>query len=182
MKQILLVTACVCAVASGSAFAQSKYPAAKRSDAASAQGARMDHRAFVLSAAQGAFADVELGRLALGRASSAEVKRYAQQMVEAGEKMSADLKPLLKSQEIPPQVAIDARHKVTRDWLAKLSGEPFDRAYMAAMNAKLANDVAFFQRAVELTNDPGVKTWASQALPVVQEHQAATKAISVGSK
>ena len=182
MKQIMLVTACVCAVASGSAFAQAKYPAAKRSDTASAQGARMDNRAFVLSAAQGAFADVELGKLALDRASSTEVKRYAQQMVEAGEKMSADLKPLLRTQEIPPQVAIDARHKVTRDWLAKLSGESFDRAYMAAMSAKQGKEASFFQRASELTNDPAVKTWALQALPVVQEHHAAAKAIGVGSK
>ena len=184
MKQILLVTACVCAVASGSAFAQSKYPASKpRSDAANAQGPRlMDNRSFLLSAAQGAFADVELGRLALGQASSAEVKRYAQQMVDAGEKMSADLKPLLKTQDIPPQVAIDARHKVTRDWLARLSGESFDRAYMAAVSAKQTKDASFFQRATVLTDDPGVKAWASQALPIVQEHQAAAKAISLGSK
>jgi putative membrane protein len=182
MKQILLVTACVCAVASGSALAQSKYPASKsRSDAAT-QGSRMDNRSFVLSAAQGAFADVELGKLALERASSAEVKRYAQQMVDAGEKKSADLKPLLKTQEIPPQVAIDARHKVTRDWLAKLSGESFDRGYVAAMSAKQGKDASFFQRAAELTNDPGVKAWASQALPIAQEHLAAAKAISLGSK
>jgi putative membrane protein len=142
----------------------------------------MDNRSFLLSAAQGAFADVELGKLALDRASSAEVKRYARQMVDAAEKMSADLKPLLQTHDIPPPAAIDARHKVTRDWLAKLSSESFDRAYMAAMRAKQSNEATFFQRAAVLTSDAGVKSWASQALPIVQEHQAAAKSIRLGSQ
>lgn len=184
MKQILLVTVCVCAVASGSAFAQSKYSASRpRSDAANAQGYRlMDNRSFLLSAAQGAFADVELARLALGRATSAEVKRYAQQMVDAGEKMSADLKPLLKTHDIPPQVAIDARHKVTRDWLMKLPDQSFDRAYMTAMSAKQQNDVIFLQRAAAITSDPDVKKWATEALPGVRESQGLARSISLGSR
>ncbi len=183
MKQLVLVTACVCAVASGSAFAQSSYPASRpKADASTAQPYRLMDRSFVLSAAQGAFADAELGRLAVARASSADVRRYAQQMVDAGEKMTAELKPLLKTQDIPPQVAIDTRHKVTRDWLAKLSGEPFDRAYMAAMSAKQANEATFFQRATTLISEPDVKSWAARALSVVQEHQEAAKAITLGSK
>jgi putative membrane protein len=183
MKQILLVVACVCAVASSAASAQGRYPPKPRPADGPPQSVRlMDNRTFLLSAAQGAFADIELGRMAVATASNAAVKAFGQRMVEAGEKMTVELKPLLRAQEIAPPVEIDARHKVTRDWLARLTGESFDRAYLAAMSAKQSNDVTFLQRATALTNDADVKAWAAQAMPVVQEHQALAKSINPGSK
>jgi putative membrane protein len=183
MKKMLLVASCICALASGSAYAQSPSgygDAGKaKSGAASAQGPRLlDVRPFVLESSHGAFAGVELARLALSKGSSDEVRGFAQRMLEASEKINNELKPFLKTQQLPVPTEIDARHKVTRDWLMTLSGPSFDRAYMAAMNAKLTNDATFYQRAALMGNDPDVKTWAAGALPLVQEHLKIANAIN----
>lgn len=179
MKQMLIVLSCVGVVMSGSAFAQSGYPAKPKAAAAGAPAHRlMDDRAFVQSLADGGFADVELGRLGLARASRADVRQFAQRIVDTGVKMNDDLKPLLASQGLSAPSEIDARHKLTRDWLAKLGDEAFDRAYMAAMTAKYANDVTFVQRAMVLTREPAVQAWTSRVLPALKEHQAVAAAIT----
>jgi putative membrane protein len=176
MKKMLLVASCMCALASGSAYAQSQPgyggAAKSKSGAVSAQGPRLlDVRPFVQETAQGGFAGVELARLALTKGSSDDVRGFAQRMLEASEKINNDMKPFLKTHNVSVPAEIDARHKVTRDWLMTLSGSAFDRAYMAAMNAKLTNDATFYRRASMQANDPDVKTWAAGALPLVQEHQ-----------
>lgn len=183
MKKMLLVASCICAVASGSAFAQPQpgygEPGKSRPGAASAQGPRLlDVRPFVLESAQGSFAGAELARLALTRGASAEVRAFAQRMLDAGEKITEELKPFLKTQNLAAPAEIDTRHRVTRDWLMTLSGDAFDRAYMAAMQAKLTNDAAFYYRASMQANDPEVKAWATGALPLVREHQKTASEIN----
>jgi putative membrane protein len=179
---MLFVASWICVVAS--AFAQSPQSGyggtAQPRPGASAPAPRLvDLRPFILETAQGTFASAELGRLAVTRAASPDVKRFARQMVEAGEKMTGELKPLLEAQSLAVPTEIDTRHKVTRDWLMKLSGTAFDRAYMAAMTAKLANDATFFERASLMSRDADVKAWATKALPIVKDHQKAAKEVTL---
>jgi putative membrane protein len=184
MKKMLLVALSIGALASASASAQSQSgyggSAASKPAGASTQGQRLlDVRPFVQETAHGGFAGAELARLALARGSSDDVRGFARRMLDAAEKTSEELKPFLKAQNLPVPAEIDARHKVTRDWLMTLSGTSFDRAYMTAMHAKLTNDVTFYQRAAMLANDPGVKAWAGGALPLLREHQSLAMAINL---
>jgi putative membrane protein len=177
MKQSLLATVCVCALASVSLAGQSRYgtPDPAKPAAQSAPSERfVGDRFFVAEAAQSATADVELGRLALEKAQNAEVRAYAQRAIDTAEKMRTELKPLLEANGMTLGSEIDQRHRVTRDWLLKAPAAAFDRAFMTAMTAKGSNDVTFTQRAGAIVKDPEIKAWAIRALPVVKaQHEAA---------
>ena len=134
--------------------------------------------AFVIAAAQSAYAGSTFAKLALEKAASADVKRIARQAADANERLSEELKPLLKAQKAPEPASLDQRSQAVHEWLAKLSGAEFDRAYMSNLSSTTANEVMLFQRAAELGHDAEVKGWASKNLPTIKQHQESAMAIT----
>jgi putative membrane protein len=136
---------------------------------------------FVIDAAHANLAEVELGKLAADKASSADVKKFAQQMVDDHTKANDELKTIAQNKNITLPSAIDAKHKAVADKLSKLSGESFDRAYMQEMvngHRMVANQ---FRTESKSGKDADVKAWAAKTLPTVEEHlkmaQDANKAV-----
>lgn len=126
--------------------------------------------AFMNDAAPGGLAEVQLGELAVKKASDAKVKAFAQQMVEdhskAGEKLQALAEQ--KKVKLPPGVLPQA--KQTQEKLAKLNGEEFDRAYVQAMVTAHEKDVAAFAAVAKNATDADVKEFAAQTLPTLKQH------------
>jgi putative membrane protein len=54
--------------------------------------------------------------------------------------------------------------------LQNLSGTEFDKAYVKAMVKDHQEDVKAFQKEADKGKDPGIKTFASHTLPVLQQH------------
>ena len=127
-------------------------------------------RAFVLEAAQGGIAEVELGKLAGEKAQSAEVKQFAQKLVQDHGRANDELKTLARTRNITVPSSPGANHKATHDRLAKLSGAAFDRAYMQAMVEDHQKDVAAFRAESQNGKDPDVKAWAARTLPTLEQH------------
>jgi len=125
---------------------------------------------FVREAAIGGMAEVELGQLASGKASNAEVKQFAQRMVTDHGKANTELKSLAEKKGFAVPTEIDAKHKQTMDKLAKLSGPAFDRAYMEEMRKDHKKDVNEFKQQSMKGSDPDLKAWAATTLPTLQEH------------
>jgi putative membrane protein len=138
--------------------------------------------AFAMKAAQANMAEVELGKLALQKAMSDDVKKFAQMMVDDHSKALDELKGVTGTKITLP-TAIDAEHKKLSDRLSKLSGAGFDREYMQAMvdgHRKVAADV---RKESQSGADPDLKAWAGKILPTVEAHlkQAETVNRSVHS-
>ena len=128
-----------------------------------------DHR-FVNEAAQGGLAEAELGQLAVQKASSDDVKKFGQRMVDDHSKANHKLKELAASKGINlPQVP-NAKQEATKDRLSKLSGDQFDKAYMRDMLQDHKKDVAAFQAESTSGRDTDVKNFAAQTLPTLQDH------------
>ena len=139
--------------------------------------------AFAMKAAQANMAEVELGKLALQKAMSDDVKKFAQMMVDDHSKALDELKGVAGTKNITLPAAIDAEHKKLSDRLSKLSGAGFDREYMQAMvdgHRKVAADV---RKESQTGADPDLKAWAGKTLPTVEAHlkQAETLNRSVHS-
>src|SRR5512133_2040153 len=83
---------------------------------------------FVKKAAQGGMAEVELGKLATQKASSEDVKKFGQRMVDDHTKANDQLKQVAEQQHIDIPTQPNAKDKATKARLEKLSGEQFDRA------------------------------------------------------
>ena len=125
---------------------------------------------FLKEAADGGMAEVELGKLAADKASSPEVKQFGQRMVEDHGKANDELKDLATQKHVDLPAEPSAKHKATMARLEKLSGEQFDKAYMADMLKDHKKDVAAFQRQSVSAQDPDVKSFAEKTLPTLQEH------------
>jgi putative membrane protein len=125
---------------------------------------------FLVDAAKGGLAEVELGQLAADKAASDEVKKFGQRMVSDHSKANDELKSLAQSKSIKLPTEVDAKDKATHDRLAKLSGAAFDRAYMQHMLADHRKDVNAFKKESTSGKDSEVKAWASKTLPTLEEH------------
>ena len=132
---------------------------------------RGDFRNFVMKAAQGGMAEVEMGRLAAQKGQNAEVKRFGQRMVTDHSKANTELKKLAGTKSIELPTAIGAEEKADVDKLSKLTGAEFDREYMSMMVEDHDKDVAEFQNQAQSGTDADIKAWAAKTLPVLQEHQ-----------
>lgn len=133
---------------------------------------------FMRIAGMDGLAEVEHGRLATQNASSADVKQFAQRMVDDHSKAGEELKALAAQKQVTLPAELDQKHRAMQDKLAKLKGEAFDKAYMSHMVMAHQQAVALFQREAKGGKDPEVKAWAAKTLPGLQEHHKLARDVS----
>jgi putative membrane protein len=177
MKRLLIAGIALAFAASASA--QSRTPTqtpANRSVVTQSGSADIE---FILKAAEGGMAEVELGKVAQQQATSDEVKKFGQRMVEDHGKGGDELQSLARSRGITLPSDLPAKDKALRDRLTKLNGKTFDRTYMRNMVTDHRMDVAEFKKEATSGKDPEVKAWAAKMLPTLEDHlkeaQAANK-------
>jgi putative membrane protein len=140
-----------------------------------------DDKEFVSKAGMGGLAEVQMGNLALQKASSADVKAFGQRMVTDHSKANAELAQLATVKGLALPTELGGEHKDAYDHLNSLSGAEFDKAYMKHMVEDHEKDVAEFDKASTSATDADVKAWAGKTLPTLKEHleQAKTTARKV---
>jgi putative membrane protein len=126
-------------------------------------------RNFITKAAAGGRAEVELGQLAQGKASSGAVKQFGQRMVEDHGAANQELMQLAenKGMQLDDKTPKPDR-LLTR--LSKLQGPEFDREYVKAMVKDHQQDVAEFRRMHSGAVDPNLKAWVDKTLPTLEDH------------
>lgn len=152
------------------------------SNSKSAAGTTSMDAKFVKKAASGGLAEVELGQLAVQKASSEEVKKFGQRMVDDHSKANDELKQVAAQQHIELPTEPSAKDKATKARLEKLSGEKFDHAYMTDMVKDHKADVAEFARESKNAKDPAVKSFAEKTLPTLREHLKEAEKIAPAQK
>jgi putative membrane protein len=162
MKRVFGYGIAVLALTAAPAFAQT-------SPAGGATQQSADHQ-FVMEAARGGMAEVELGKLASDKAQSEQVKQFGQRMAQDHAKANDELKSLAQQKNITIPSTLDAKDKAAVDRLSKLSGAQFDRAYMQDMLQDHRKDVNEFRKESQSGKDPDVKAWAAKTLSTLEEH------------
>lgn len=127
-------------------------------------------RKFVMEAAHGGMAEVELGKLAAEKGSSDAVKQFGKRMADDHAKASDELKQFAQQKGVTLPMDLDAKHKQLRDRLAKLNGAEFDKAYANEMVKDHKKDVADFKKQAQSAKDAELKSWASKTLPTLEDH------------
>ena len=151
---------------------QTKDPnSAAMSSSTSSTSARISpDKMFMKKAAEGGLAEVQLGQLATQKASSDDVKKFGQRMVDDHTKANDQLKQVAAQENITLPTEPSAKDKATKERLEKLSGAEFDRAYMKDMVTDHQKDVADFARESKTGQDAAVKNFAQQTLPTLRSH------------
>jgi putative membrane protein len=88
---------------------------------------------FVHDVAIKNLAEIELSRMALNKATSREVKSFAQKMIDDHGEAAGKLKSAVSGSGIDWPAQLDDKHRKTADELAKKQGADFDREYAKAM-------------------------------------------------
>jgi putative membrane protein len=141
-----------------------------------------DDKDFVSKAGMGGMAEVQMGNLALQKASSADVKAFAQRMVTDHSKANEELSQLATTKGLALPTELGGEHKQALEHLTSLSGAEFDKAYMQHMVEDHDKDVAEFDKASTSAQDSDVKGWAGKTLPTLKEHQQMAKDIASKQK
>ncbi len=178
MKQFVIAGTAALALAAAPAFAQSSTTSPKtatpttqsQSSRSTARSSGTSDIDFVTNAAEGGVAEVELGRLAQQKASSDEVKRFAERMVTDHSKANDELKSIAQTKGVTLPTDLESKDKSLERRLSKLSGTAFDRAYMNAMVKDHRHDVSEFRKEAKAGRDPEVKSWAEKTLPTLEDH------------
>jgi putative membrane protein len=132
---------------------------------------------FVYNTYSNGLAEIELGKLAQQKASSADVKKFADRLVTDHGRFNDELKPLATKKNITLPTEVDAKHKATYERLNKLSGTAFDRAFMPDMVTAHRSAVDSFKKA-STGKDADIKAWASKTLPTIEEHLKAAQSVN----
>jgi putative membrane protein len=132
--------------------------------------AQSGDQAFVTRLAGVAMGEVELGRLAQEKASSRDVKGFAQRMIEDHGKSGDELKGIAARKNFAWPSALPADAVALKDRLSKLSGSAFDRAYIDAMVNGHREVLGVVKNEAQSAADADVKAWAAKASSSVQAH------------
>ena len=143
-------------------------------------------------------AEIQLGKMAAERGASADVKRFAEMMVQDHTKAGEQLMQIATQYSIQPDAKEADEHKGAMDKLSKLRGAEFDREYINQMIDDHQDVVNDLQRRVdyngsatdritkgttgadkntnvrpEKANNPveaKLNQWAADTLPTAQHH------------
>lgn len=129
-----------------------------------------EDKEFVIMAGAGGLAEVQMGTLALQKASNPDVKAFAQMMVTEHSKVNEELSQMATAKGLALPTELDAAHKGGMDHLSALSGAEFDAAYMRHMVEDHQTAVADFEKASASATDTDVKGWAAATLPALRQH------------
>lgn len=140
-----------------------------------------DDADFMVKAASGGMMEVELGRMALQKATDPNVKKFAQKMVDDHTKANEELKALAAKKNITlPTTPGDEAQEHIND-LAKYSGAEFDKEYLELMHKDHQEDLDLFKEAAEDAEDADVKAYAAKTLPVLRTHHQMAEQMEDGT-
>jgi putative membrane protein len=137
---------------------------------------------YVQKAAVSDMFEVESSKLALQRSEKPDVKAFAQRMIDDHTKSTQKLKSVLQTASVgtAPATALDRSHQRMLDQLQNASNAQFDRLYMQ-MQIKGHQDALKVQQQYGRKGDNDqLRTFASDAAPMVQDHLAQARQILRG--
>ena len=130
-------------------------------------------REYVQNAAMGDLFEIESGRLALQRSSSAEVKELAQDLVDAHQMHSDELKSRLVRAGviIETPTMLDDEHRGKLEELRSANNQQFNARYIA-MQKEAHEEALMLHRDYAMDGDMAdLKAFAADSVPKIEMHQ-----------
>jgi putative membrane protein len=125
---------------------------------------------YVVMAAIDNQSEIQLGQLAQQKAQNDDVKQIAQKMVQDHQKADQQLKEVAQKIgiQIPESLPMTKQQELTV--FQSLNGKQFDQQYISHLRAAHAMCVSQTSDEAQLAQNEQVKQYASQQLPMLEEH------------
>jgi putative membrane protein len=135
-------------------------------------------RIFAREVLIGGHAEVIFGKLAAERAHATAVKQFAERMVQDHTHAGDTLMSLAKAAAVPLPEGLDRDHRAVQGELNTLNGAAFDDAYIRGQITDHQQTVQLLEFEVGSGQDPALKQFAIQTLPLVMRHLQMAQAIA----
>lgn len=132
--------------------------------------ARADQR-LLEQLARANMAEIEASKIALEKSQNAEVKAFAQQMIDDHTKGLQEVQTVAQAKGVTLPTELDAKHKAMATTLNGLSGDAFDRTYLAQAGVSDHKKThALVQKVQAKAKDPDIKALGAKLEPTVAQH------------
>ena len=142
-------------------------------DTAQAAASPSADSAFITKAAEAGAKEVAVAKIGTNKASSADVKAFAQRLDKDHSALNSELTALAKAKNVD----LTARAPEPPADLASAEGAAFDRAFVALMVKEHEAAISLFEGESRDGRDAEVKEWAAKQLPALRAHLAAAKGL-----
>ena len=136
---------------------------------------------FAKKAAEAGMAEISSGHAAEANGSSAAVKAFGKKMVDDHAKAADELKDVAAKSGVELPTTMTAEQKAAGEKLAGLKGAEFDKAYAEQAVKDHEEAVALFKNEASAGSDAGLKSFAQQTLPALEDHLRMAKALPSGA-
>jgi putative membrane protein len=124
---------------------------------------------FASQASAAGMAEIDAAKLALKKSQSADVKTFAQHIIDDHTKAGEELKAIARKQKLElsdsPDMVDQAKAK-----MLDVRDESFDAAYANNQVGAHEDAVKLFTDAANNSSDTEIKAFAQKTLPVLQQH------------
>jgi putative membrane protein len=165
----------MCAVALGCAAVMGLGTASAQMSGTSASGSNMgsdQDKQFLQEAATSDFTEIKFSQLAAQKASSSDVKAYANKMITDHQMLEQKMQPVAQQMGVTPPTDLDSQHQQLYDQLNQLSGADFDKQYMSDMSTDHHKALDLFKQEESSTQNAQLKPLVKQGEKVVAQHTA----------
>ncbi len=136
---------------------------------------------FIQKAADSNRFEIESSKLALQKSNNAEIKKFAQRMIDDHTKIGDELKGLLAKANLPePGAKLDPKDQALLTKLEKEKEAVFDSNYVIAQRKGHVEAVRLVGAYARNGENPPLKQFASQILPILKEHLRLAEALPGG--
>ncbi|HLL99980.1 MAG TPA: DUF4142 domain-containing protein [Pyrinomonadaceae bacterium] len=137
---------------------------------------------FVMMAASSDMMEIASSTMALQKSQNADVRRFAQMMIDDHTKTSEQLKSIISTKGVTLPTGMDSKHRAMVDKLSGQTGDKFDMEYMKMQVKAHESAVKLFQTQTNKGSDPDIKGFAAANLPALQTHLSMARSMSDGMK
>ncbi|MBS0659337.1 MAG: DUF4142 domain-containing protein [Verrucomicrobia bacterium] len=127
---------------------------------------------FLAQIAPASLRQIELGRLASGKASNGEVQAYGQTMFGDQQRLWTELKATASTKGLAYPDALDEPSRTAVEELGQASGPDFDQRYLRQMVMEHQRMISLLDRYAAQGKDRGLQAWIARALPTFRRHLA----------
>jgi len=132
---------------------------------------KIDKATFVSTAAAAGKFEIDSSKLALDKAVSPDVKKFARQMIKDHTRAARRLMNIVKKEgDTPPADALAPKDEETMKQLQAASGAEFDKTYVGAQEKAHMDAVALFKSYSDSPDDKRLGRFAKKTLPTLEMH------------
>ncbi len=135
---------------------------------------------FVKDVAISDMFEIQSSQLAREKATAANVKAFANQMISDHQKTSSELKSIVQAGSVKAELpgGLDGAHQRKLDRLKSLDGGDFTKAYDDDQVQAHKSAVDLFDRYAKGGDNEALKEWAAKTAPTLKSHLSMAETLS----